>query len=151
MIVAGIGARSVATSADIVAAVTDCCRRAGIALTELGVLAGLDRAETVTALCAAGVELGQTQAMCDHDRVMDDPSSSFAGLKIQVFSVAELQLQASRCVTLSQRSMTATGVPSVAEAAALTASGPDGMLFLQRVAFARVTVALAVAPGGTQE
>lgn len=128
MIIVGIGAQSAATADDIVEAVRECCGRAGIALSEAGVLAGLDRAETRAALEAAAKQLGVTA---------------------EVWTAEQLREMAPRCVTSSERSLAATGVPSIAEAAALAASGPDGMLLLPRFALARVTAALAIGPGGT--
>jgi cobalamin biosynthesis protein CbiG len=129
MIIAGIGARAMATTEDMVAAVLDCCRRSGVDPAEVGALAGLDRPETVAALRAAA-----------------------AGLKAEphVFDAVRLQSEAARCVTHSDRSLAATGVPSVAEAAALAAAGPEGMLLSPRVAYGTVTVALAIGPGGTE-
>jgi cobalt-precorrin 5A hydrolase len=156
MIVAGIGARASATAADMVEAVRDACARAGIALNEVGVLAGLDRPETTAAL-------GKTAALLNHgrsepesggsagdNRTMDGIFRAFLGVEISLFSMVKLQQEANRCATVSARSMAATGVPSVAEAAALAAAGPEGMLLLPRLAFPTVTVALAIGPGGTQ-
>ena len=149
MIVAGIGAQSTATAQDIVEAVTDCCQRAGMALTELGVLAGRNRAKTVTDLVAAASELHNKRLAQHKNATIPNKLPVNPGVGILVFSVAQLQQEVGRCVTHSERSMAATGVPCVAEAAALAAAGPDGMLLLPRVAFARVTCALAIAPGGT--
>jgi cobalt-precorrin 5A hydrolase len=136
MIVAGIGARASATAEEIVAAVIDACGRAGIAVEEVGRLSGLDRPETSAALASAGVLLGNRPG--SHDSI-----------EIALSSAMELQQEGNRCATLSDRSMAATGVPSVAEAAALAGAGPEGMLLLHRIAFATVTVALAIGPGGT--
>ena len=128
MITAGIGASASATAAEITEAVRDACGRAGIEPNEVGILASLARPETQLALSVAAEALG-------------------ADVEFQ--DVGQLSAQSQRCVTHSERSMAATGVPSVAEAAALAASGPDGMLILPRVAYATVTVALAVGPGAT--
>lgn len=127
MIIAGVGARSVATVAEIVAAVTDCCQRAGIELAELGQIAGLERSETLASLRGAAARLN---------------------VELGTITVDRLRNEAHRCVTHSERAMTALGVPSVAEAAALAAAGPEGILLLPRAAFATVTIALAVGPGG---
>lgn len=128
MIVAGIGARAAVTANEIVAAVTDACGRAGIAVAEVGLLAGLDRRETIASLREAGLTLT---------------------IGTETFDTARLQQESPRCVTHSERSLSATGVPSVAEAAALAGAGLEGMLLLPRVAFPTVTVALAIGPGGT--
>lgn len=166
MIIAGVGARARATPQEIVAAVLDCCSRNGIEPGEVAMLAGLDRYETLAALRAAvdmldaalsaarghpGADIaGDGAPMGDGDRIVGDSFSSNVGVKFLAFSVAKLQLEASRCATHSQRSLVATGVPSVAEAAALAAAGPEGMLLAPRVAFATVTVALAIGPGATE-
>ncbi len=129
MIIAGIGARASATASQIVEAVADACGRAGIALAEVGLLAGLDRPETIASLREAG---------------------SMLTIGTETFDAACLQQESPRCVTQSERSLSATGLPSVAEAAALAGAGPEGMLLLPRVAFPTVTVALAIGPGGTE-
>lgn len=125
MIVAGIGARAAATAQEIAEAVRDACGRAGIEVGEVGVVCGMERAP---------IE--------DAARVLN--------IRAKLCTLDELRAEAARCVTHSERSMAATGVPSVAEAAAMAAAGPDGMMFLPRVAYANVTVALAIAPGATK-
>jgi len=125
MIVAGIGARGGATAQEIAEAVRDACGRAGLEVSEVGIVCGMQRA----AVTEAASELSVQAKLCTLD---------------------ELRAEAERCVTHSERSMAATGVPSVAEAAAMAAAGPDGMMFLPRVAYANVTVALAIAPGATE-
>ncbi len=161
MIVAGIGARASATADEIVRAVVECCERNGIDPSEVGKLACLDRPATVAILRAAVDQLTATsgddgktdgddnRTMDDNSRTMDDRISVRQGMEILSFSVVDLQLQADRCATQSEKSMAATGVPSVAEAAALAAAGPEGMLLAPRVAFTTVTVALAIGPGAT--
>ena len=126
MIIAGIGARARATSGDLVAAVREACARSGIEVSEVGQLSGLDRAQTVAALRDAASQLNVAAV---------------------VWTTSALRMEAARCVTQSEASVAATDVPSIAEAAALAAAGPDGMLILPRIALATVTVALAVGPG----
>lgn len=126
MIIAGIGARARATAAEMVAAVEDACARAGFEIGDVGVIAGWARSETEAALREAAKTLSK---------------------RAELFEADQLQAEAARCVTQSDRAMAAAGVPSIAEAAAMAAAGPDGMMFLPRIAFATVTVALAVGPG----
>ena len=123
MMVIGIGATSTATSADIVSAAQECCAQGGANITDLTDLAGLDRPETRNAIQAAADQLGVRTAFC---------------------SKSALQAGAARCQTQSGRSLAAAGVPSVAEASALVAAGPGSRLIVPRIAFAKVTAALAV-------
>ena len=129
MIVAGVGTRAKATADEIVAAVRDACDRAGFDIDSVRLLAGLERPETGLAMRHAAVALN---------------------IRAALFAAPRLAEEGPRCVTHSERSMAAAGVPSVAEAAAMAAAGPDGMLFLPRIAFATVTVALAVGPERTE-
>ena len=126
VIIAGIGARARATGAEIVAAIGDACARAGFELSDVGVVAGWAKPETEAAMREAARTLRA---------------------RAELVSTQHLQAEAGRCVTASGRSMAAAGVPSVAEAAAMAAAGPEGMLFLPRIASSNVTVALAVGPG----
>jgi len=126
MIVAGLGARAAATAAEMVAAVEDACGRAGFEIADVGIVAGRMHPATDDALREAAVALNSQCMLID---------------------AVALQAQSARCVTHSERALAAAGVPSVAEAAAMAAAGPEGMLFLPRIAFANVTVALAVGPG----
>ena len=123
MMAVGIGAKSTVTPEDVVSAVRECCARYGIDAQELGGLASLDRAATRVAILAAANELG---------------------VRVMFYDKSDLQAQASRCVTHSERSFIATGVPSVAEAAALAAAGLNSALIVPRIAFATVTAALAL-------
>ncbi len=151
MIVAGVGTRTSATADEIVMAVTDCCRRNGIDPAEVAVLASLDRAQTMSAMRAAALRLGAATGASTPDATSEDRSvTGRAGrATLVVFSATQLQRHATGCSTFSDRSMAATGVPSVAEAAALAAAGPDGMLLAPRVAYATVTVALAIGSGAS--
>jgi len=130
MIVAGIGARAAAAAEDIVNAVREACGRAGLEPSEVGIVAGLTRAQTDAAVMSAAKVLAARPVL---------------------FTNGQLQAEAARCVTHSDRSLAATGLPSVAEAAAMAGAGPDGLLFAPRIAFANVTVALAIGPGGAGE
>jgi cobalt-precorrin 5A hydrolase len=65
---------------------------------------------------------------------------------VEFIAVAQIELEAAaaRAVTHSARVLALTGVPSVAEAAALAAAGPASRLLVPRVAIGGVTCALAV-------
>lgn len=123
MMVIGIGATSTATAEDVVSAVRDCCARGATDVNDLAGLASLDRSETRDAIQAAADKLGVRASFC---------------------SRSTLQAEAARCQTRSLRSMAAAGVPSVAEASALVAAGPGSRLIVPRIAFAKVTAALAM-------
>ncbi len=114
-------------------------------------LAALDRVETVAAVRAAAARLPRPDEGWNRDSnpTVRGLTRVFEGVKAVFFGVSNLQKQAARCITNSERSLAATGVPSVAEAAALAAAGPEGMLLTPRVSFATVTVALAIGPGAT--
>ena len=127
MIAAGIGARARVTPDEIVAAVRKGCERAGIDVRKVSVLAALARAETETAVLGA---------------------AGLLELRAHFCTIDALRAEAGGCATRSDRSLAATGVPSVAEAAALAAAGPDAMLIVPRIALPTVTVALAEGPGG---
>jgi cobalt-precorrin 5A hydrolase len=118
MIAAGIGARKCASADEMVAAVRAACLAAGVENVHL--LAGLER--TCPALAEAAEKLGARLDICD---------------------LARLRAESGRCLTRSPRSLAATGVPSVAEAAALAAAGPGSVLIQPRIALETVTVALA--------
>jgi cobalt-precorrin 5A hydrolase len=125
MIAVGIGARSVATASEVVSAVREAAERSGIDVSDIGAIAGLDKAETFAALGAAARRLG---------------------VRVLVFDSARLAAEGPRCTTQSTRSLAATGVPSVAEAAALCATGPLSMLVLSRIVCGSVTAAIAAGP-----
>ncbi len=62
-------------------------------------------------------------------------------------AAADLQRVTDRLLTRSARVQEATGLPSIAEAAALVAAGRNGRLLGPRLASARVTCAIAVGDG----
>jgi cobalt-precorrin 5A hydrolase len=66
------------------------------------------------------------------------------GVTLVAVAQAELEAAATRGVTHSARVLALTGVPSVAEAAALAAAGPTARLLVPRVAVGNATCALAV-------
>ncbi|WP_428555305.1 cobalamin biosynthesis protein [Reyranella sp.] len=62
-------------------------------------------------------------------------------------TTADLRSVTDRLLTRSLRVRRATGLPSIAEAAALVAAGRNGRLLGPRLASARVTCAIAVGDG----
>jgi len=120
MIVAGIGATSKATASDMTAAVREARERAGIDMTVIRVLAGPPR---------VAVRLGE--------------AAKLIGARLDVCDLSRLRAEGERCTTRSERSMAETGVPCVAEAAALAAAGIGGRLRLPRIIVGPVTIAVA--------
>lgn len=79
------------------------------------------------------------------DRVLLEVAASL-GVSLIAVPDADLLSVAPRCLTDSPRVRAAIGLPSVAEAAALAAAGPDAMLLGPRAAVAGATCALAEVP-----
>lgn len=128
MIVAGIGFRRSADPGEIVALVERAIADCALTRAELRGLATLAALADAPAFHEAARRLG-----------------------LDALAVAEGAVaQASeRIVTHSERSVSAHGVGSVAEAAALGAAGPGARLVLPRIASAAVTCALARRLGAT--
>jgi cobalt-precorrin 5A hydrolase len=127
MIVAGIGCRQGVSAAEVQAAI-----EAAFAGDELaGEAFGGRRAEVLAAPAAKEMERGIHAA------------AAALGLRLMWISQAALEAAGPRARTHSARSMAAMNVPSVAEAAALAAAGPDARLLVERLALGRVTCALA--------
>lgn len=123
MIVAGIGCRRGASAQDVEAALS-------AALNDAGTLArAVDAIATSTAKAneAGIVEVARAR-----------------GIKFIAVAQTELEAAAARGVTKSVRALALTGVPSVAEAAALAAAGPAARLLVPRVAVGMATCALAL-------
>ncbi len=122
MIVAGIGCRRGAGAADIEAAIRAALARAGIAPDALDAIATIEKKQDESGIAAAAAKLG---------------------LDVVVISEAELTTANERIATRSNRVLALTGVPSVAEAAALAAAGPSARLLSPRLALGGATCALA--------
>jgi cobalt-precorrin 5A hydrolase len=122
VIVAGVGCRKGAHAAAIEAAVATALARCGLAGEALSLIA------TST---AKGAEAGIAAAAVT--------------LRVPVVLVAQAALEAAgeRTLTKSERVLSRTGVPSLAEAAALAAAGPSARLIAPRVAVGGATCALA--------
>lgn len=123
MIVAGIGLKSGATAEQILDCIDAALAASGLAGAPISrlatILSRVEEAGVIAAAAQRGAEL--------------------TGAPIDI-----LRRYASTCVTRSDRALALYGVGSVAEAAALAASAPNGTLASPRVAIGPVTCALAV-------
>jgi cobalt-precorrin 5A hydrolase len=122
MIVAGVGCRKGVRAADIEAAIMAALARAGVAASELRLIA---------TSAAKGGEPGIAAA------------SSAIGVPLVLIPQDDLTAAGTRVTTRSERVIAVAGVPSVAEAAALAAGGPAARLIAPRVAVGTATCALA--------
>jgi len=122
MIVAGVGCRKGVRAADIEAAIMAAFDRAGVATSQLRLIA---------TSAAKGGEPGIAAA------------ASAIGVPLVLIPQGDLAAAGMRATTRSERVMALAGVPSVAEAAALVAGGPDARLIVPRIAVGPATCALA--------
>jgi cobalt-precorrin 5A hydrolase len=122
MIVAGIGCRKGATAAEIEAAIE-------AALEETG-----QTRDALTALATSDGK-GSEQGLID--------AAAARGLELTLVKPAALEAAGPRSKSFSPRVKEMFGVPSVAEAAALAAAGPDSTLLASRTILGPVSCALA--------
>jgi cobalt-precorrin 5A hydrolase len=122
MIVAGVGCRKGAQAADIEAAIVAAFARAGLPSTKLALIA---------TSAAKGGEPGIAAA------------ATAIGVPLVLIPQGDLAAAGARTVTKSERVIALTGVPSVAETAALAAGGPTARLIAPRIAVGPATCALA--------
>jgi cobalt-precorrin 5A hydrolase len=122
MIVAGIGCKRGAAARDIETAVRRALERANVAAHQLDVIATVAAKSDEDGIRAAAANLG---------------------VPVVVVSAPDLETANGRTSTRSERSLAATGVPSVAEAAALAAAGPSAHLLSARIIVGAATCALA--------
>jgi cobalt-precorrin 5A hydrolase len=122
MIVAGIGCRKGAPAAEIEAAIAAALDRAGLLANALSLIATSAAKAGEPGIAAAALALG---------------------IPLVPVPQSELEAAGHRAVTTSARVIAATGVPSLAEAAALAAGGPASRLIAQRIAVGPATCALA--------
>lgn len=122
MIVAGVGCRRGAPAPDIEAAIRAALLRADIATDALSAIATSAAKQSEPGIEAAAAKLGVAVVL------VPDP---------------ELRAAGDRTATRSARVLALTGVPSVAEAAALAAAGPSGRLIGPRLVVGAATCALA--------
>jgi len=126
MIVAGIGCRKGAAAAEIEAAIAAALARAGIASHSLKLIATSAAKGGEPAIAAAASARGVPLVLVPQDR---------------------LEAASDRTATKSARVAALTGLPSLAEAAALAAGGPGARLLGARVAIGPATCALAEGAG----
>ncbi len=123
MMVAGIGCRAGASAQDIDAALS----------------AALNGAGTPTPALAA---IATSAAKANEAGIAEVARAR--GVRFVAVAQAELEAAATRGVTTSARVLLLTGVPSVAEAAALAAAGPAARLLVPRVTVGMASCALAL-------
>jgi cobalt-precorrin 5A hydrolase len=124
VIVAGIGCTSGCDPAEVVALVRRAVARTGAAPAALA--SAEAKAASATLRTAAAI----------------------LALPLLPIGNAALAAAAPRCATRSPASLATTGLPSLAEAAALAAAGPASRLLLPRIAGRGATCALAGSPRG---
>ncbi len=122
MIVAGVGCRKGAQAADIAAAIAAALARAGLRETAVRLIATSTRKQGEPGIAAVASAMGVRLVLVPQD---------------------DLAAAADRTATKSARVAAIAGVPSVAEAAALAASGPGARLVAARVVVGQATCALA--------
>jgi cobalt-precorrin 5A hydrolase len=122
MIVAGIGCKRGAAASDIEAAIRAALARARVDASNL---------KAIATSKAKDAEAGIATA------------ASIFGVGIMLVPDAELKAAGTRVATRSDRVLALTGVPSLAEAAALAAAGPSSRLIASRLVVGAATCALA--------
>ena len=122
MIVAGVGCKRGAAAMDVEAAIQAALAHAGITTADLGAIATGKTKAAEAGIAATAAKLG-----------------------IEVVLIPDSALKAAgvRVVTRSDRVLAITGVPSLAEAAALAAAGPSSRLIASRRVVGTATCALA--------
>jgi cobalt-precorrin 5A hydrolase len=121
MIVAGVGCRKGTAAADIEAAINAALADAGLGITAVRLIATSAAKASEPGIAAA---------------------ASSIGVPLALVSEQDLAAVGGRTQTRSERVLALTGVPSVAEAAALAAGGPAARLIAPRVAVGPATCAL---------
>ncbi len=122
VIVAGVGCRRGAPAPEIEAAIRAALAQAGVASSALDAVA--------------------TTAAKQNEAGIGVAAATF-GVNVVLVSDADLKAAGDRTATKSARVLALTGVPSVAEAAALAAAGPSARLISPRLVIGSATCALA--------
>ena len=122
MIVAGVGCRKGVQPDDVKAVILAALERAGIAASELGVIATID--------------------IKSREKGIEAAASSMR-VPLVLVTPADLIAVSMRVATRCERTQALVGVPSVAEAAALAAGGPAARLIAPRIVVGPATCALA--------
>lgn len=128
MIVAGVGCRKGTAAAEVEAAITAALARAGLKV---------DALDLIATSAAKGAEPGIIAA-----------ASAF-GVPLVAVPPVDLEAAGAHTLTHSERVVALTGVPSLAEAAALAAAGPAARLMAPRTAVGPATCALAATEGAS--
>jgi cobalt-precorrin 5A hydrolase len=123
-IVAGVGCRRGTPAPEIEAAIHAALAKAGLAAGALGAIATIG---------------------AKHDEAGIEAAAARFGVGVVLVSDSALKSAGGRTQTKSERVLALTGVPSVAEAAALAAAGPSARLIGPRLAVGSATCALAIA------
>ena len=123
-IVAGIGCKRGAPAADIEAAIRAALARGGVSLNALAAVATIAMKQSEFGIAAAAKNSASNSSL--YPKPICRPPANAPQ-------------------THSERVLALTGVPSVAEAAALAAAGPTARLLGPRLAVGDVTCALAIA------
>jgi cobalt-precorrin 5A hydrolase len=123
-IVAGVGCRRGTPAPEIEAAIRAALAEAGLAAGALSAIA------TIAA---------------KHDEAGIETAAANFGVNVVLVPDIALKAAGDRVQTKSERVLALTGVPSVAEAAALAAAGPSARLIGPRLALGAATCALAMA------
>jgi cobalt-precorrin 5A hydrolase len=122
MIVAGVGCKRGTPAFDIEAAIRAALSRANLGTDALDAVATTTSKATEPGIGAAAARLGVSMVLV---------------------SEAEMKAASGRTETRSERVLALTGVPSLAEAAALAAAGPSAHLIGPRLVLGSATCALA--------
>jgi cobalt-precorrin 5A hydrolase len=122
MIIAGMGCRKGASQAEVEAAIDDALTQAKRAREALALIATSDGKAGEPGIIAA---------------------ARARGVPLVRVAPSDLEAAGSRAQSSSPRVKALVGVPSVAEAAALAAGGPNAKLILPRISVGPVTCALA--------
>src|SRR5215210_7807929 len=122
VIIAGIGCRKGATAREVGDAIRAALARAGLQRDALG-------------LIATAVQKGAEPGIVAAANALSVP--------LVLVPTRELESATPRILTHSERVVALTGLPSIAEAAALAAGGPSARLMAPRTAVGPVTCALA--------
>jgi cobalt-precorrin 5A hydrolase len=126
MIIAGIGCRKATSAADIEAVISAALTLTGFTRDALDLLATSAEKDTEAGIAAAAASLG---------------------IRLVIVPGSDLAAAGARTLTHSERVLALTGVPSVAEAAALAAGGDTARLIAPRIALNGATCALAESGG----
>ena len=125
MIIAGVGCRRGASASEVKAAISAALAARKLGLDALGLIA-------------------TAQAKADETGIID--AATALGARLVLLSQTALAQAGVGVVTKSERVQELIGVPSIAEAAALAAGGPDARLLAPRIVVGPVTCALGVLP-----